>query len=195
MKNTIAALAAAALLTTTATAADWNIDPVHSNVGFQVTHMVVSRVNGRFNEFSGSIKNFDGSNFKDASVSVDVNVKSINTENDRRDNDLRSGNFFAADSFPTISFVSTGVTPAKDGKFQIMGNLTMRGVTKPVTLDAEYHGKVALGDGHEKAGFSASTTINRQDWGITWNKTLDSGGLVVSNDVQLILEVEANKVI
>jgi len=193
MRKILVALAAALLLAASVSAADWQIDPVHSNVGFKVTHMVVSRVKGKFNEFSGTIKNFDGENFKNASVEVKINAKSINTDNERRDNHLRSSDFLAVDSFPTISFVSTSVSPSEDGKFQVMGNLTIRGVTKPVTLDAEYNGRVALGKGQEKTGFSATTTINRQDWGVSWNKTLDAGGLVVSDDVDLIFEIEANK--
>jgi len=174
-------------------AADWAIDPVHSNVGFKVTHMVISKVKGQFDDFSGTIKNFDGEKFSDASVEVTVQTASVNTQNDRRDGHLRSGDFFGADSFPTITFVSTKVTPAKDGKFQVTGNLTMRGVTKPVTLDVVYNGMVPMGDGKAKAGFSATTTINRQDWGVSWSKNLDAGGLVVSDDVDLIFELELNK--
>ncbi len=182
-----------AMSATPAVGADWQIDRVHSYVGFKVTHMVVSKVKGQFEEFSGTVKNFDGENFADASVSVTINSASINTNNERRDGHLKSGDFFMVDSFPNITFESTNVTPAKDGKFQITGNLTMRGVTKPVTLDAEYNGMVPMGEGKAKAGFSASATINRQDWGVSWSKSLDAGGLVVSDEVELILELELNQ--
>jgi polyisoprenoid-binding protein YceI len=195
MKRTLVAFAVILMLAASAAAADWEIDRIHSYVGFRVSHMAVSKVKGQFNEFSGTIRNFEGENFQDAAITMEINTKSIDTQNERRDGHLRSGDFFLADSFPTITFVSTSISPAKDGKFQIVGNLTMRGKTNEVTLDAEYHGTVALGEGEEKAGFSATGDIDRHDWGISWSKSLDSGGLVVGNEVELIFELELNKVV
>lgn len=194
MKKLLVALTAVSVLASSALAADWELDKPHSYIGFKVSHMVVSKVKGQFNDFSGTISNFDGENFQDASVMVTINAGSIDTQNDRRDNHLRSSDFLAVDSFPTITFESTNVTPAEDGKFKVTGNLTIRGVTKEVTLDAEFNGMVELGEGEAKTGFSATTTINRHDFGVDWSKTLDAGGLVVGDDVELILEVEANKV-
>jgi polyisoprenoid-binding protein YceI len=152
--------------------------------------MVISKVSGRFDDFSGTI-NFDGKDFAAATVAVSINPASINTGNANRDEHLKSPDFFAADSLPQMGFKSKKVVAGKDGAFQIVGDLTMRGVTKEVILDAVFNGTVKGMQGDTRAGFSASTTINRQDWGVSWSKTLDAGGLAVGNDVNIILELEA----
>ncbi len=189
--KSIATIMAAAVLTSTSVFADtWEIDRVHSSVGFQVNHMVISKVNGKFDSFNGTI-NFDGKDFSKASVVVNIDPKTIDTDNERRDGHLKSPDFFAADSLPEMKFVSTSIKPLGENKFQMVGDLTMRGVTKPVTLDGEFRGTVAAMGG-TKAGFSAKGTINRQDWGVSWNKTLDAGGFVVSDNVDLLIEVEAD---
>lgn len=189
--KSIATIMAAAVLTSTSVFADtWEIDRVHSSVGFQVNHMVISKVNGKFDSFNGTI-NFDGKDFSRASVVVNIDPKTIDTDNERRDGHLKSPDFFAADSLPEMKFVSTSIKPLGENKFQMVGDLTMRGVTKPVTLDGEFRGTVAAMGG-TKAGFSAKGTINRQDWGVSWNKTLDAGGFVVSDNVDLLIEVEAD---
>lgn len=182
-----------ALFAATASAQTWEFDPAHSGVDFKVTHMVISRVSGEFEKFEGKITNFDGNDFTKAGVEVTIDAASINTENERRNGHLRSDDFLAVDSFPTITFVSTEVTQPQDGNFQIIGNLTMRGVTKQVTLDAHLNGIIEDSWGNTRAGFSATTTINRQDYGVSWSKTLDTGGLVAGNDVDISLEVEAVK--
>lgn len=153
--------------------------------------MVISKVNGKFNTFSGKI-DFDGKDFSKAAVEVMIDPRTIDTDNERRDGHLKSPDFFAADSLPEMKFKSTSITPQGDNKFQMVGDLTMRGVTKPVTLNCEFGGTVTAMGG-TKAGFSARGKVNRQDWGISWNKALDAGGLVVSNDVDIIIEVEADK--
>lgn len=189
--KSIATIMAAAVLTSTSVFADtWEIDRVHSSVGFQVNHMVISKVNGKFDSFNGTI-NFDGKDFSKASVVVNIDPKTIDTDNERRDGHLKSPDFFAADSLPEMKFVSTSIKPLGENKFQMVGDLTMRGVTKPVTLDGEFRGTVAAMGG-TKTGFSAKGTINRQDWGVSWNKTLDAGGFVVSDNVDLLIEVEAD---
>ena len=190
IKNLIATIVAIALAVPSLTAATWEIDKVHSSVGFTVRHMVVSKVSGRFDDFSGTI-NFDGKNFAAATVAVSINPASINTGNANRDDHLKNPDFFAVDSLPQMGFKSKKVIAGKDGAFQIVGDLTMHGVTKEVTLDAMFNGTVKGMQGDTRAGFSATTSINRQDWGITWSKTLDSGGLAVGNDVNIILEIEA----
>jgi len=190
VKNLIATTVAIAIAVPSLSAATWEIDKAHSSVGFTVKHMVISKVTGRFNDFSGTI-NFDGKDFAAASVTVSINPASITTGNDFRDKHLKSSDFFAVDSLPQMGFKSKKVIPGKDGAFQIVGDLTMRGVTKEVTLDAMFNGTVKGMQGDTRAGFSATTTINRQDWGVSWSKTLDSGGLVASNDVKIDLEVEA----
>lgn len=172
-----------------ATAANWSIDQAHSNVGFEVRHMVISKVRGYFNEFSGTI-NFDGKDFSKATVEVFIDPRSIDTRNENRDNHLRSPDFFAADSLPEMKFVSTKVTAGQGNNFQVTGNLTMRGVTKPVTLDCEFQGTVVDQRGNTRAAFSATGKLNRQDWGVSWSRALDTGGLVVSDEVTLLLDVQ-----
>jgi polyisoprenoid-binding protein YceI len=190
MRKLIVLLIALALATPQLSAAAWKIDRTHSYVGFSVMHMVVSKVKGQFNEFDGTV-NFDGKDFATASVEVNVDPRTIDTGNERRDGHLKSSDFFAADSLPTMTFKSKKVIPGKSGAFQIIGELTMRGVTKEVTLDAQFNGSVTDPGGNTRAGFSATGRLNRQDWGVSWSKTLDAGGLVVSDEVQLVLEIEA----
>jgi len=191
MKELILITLASVLVASTAIAQTWTIDKTHSYVGFKVNHMVVSKVKGQFNEFSGTI-NFDGKDFSKASVEVNIDPRTIDTQNEKRDQHLRSSDFFAADSIPEMKFKSTKIVPGSGNKFQVIGDLTMRGVTKPVTLEAEFNGAIA-GMRGQTAGFSAVGKINRQDWGVSWSRALDSGGLVVSDEVELNLEVEANQ--
>jgi len=173
----------------------YTVDKVHSEVGFDVRH-IFSRVHGRFNEFTGTIV-FDDKDPNDIWVDASADAKSIYTDNERRDGHLRSKDFFAVDSFPSLTFKSTKVTLAGKNKYKIAGNLTLRGVTRPVVFDAEFLGAGAVGVGGQswgnKAGFTATTTINRQDFGITWNKTLDNGGLMLSDDVTITLNLEAGQ--
>jgi polyisoprenoid-binding protein YceI len=174
----------------------FEIDLAHSEVGFSIRHFF-SRVPGRFNDFAGTVQ-LDEQNMANSSVDVTIQATSIFTNNERRDKHLRSGDFFAADSFTTITFKSTKVTPGENGKLAIAGNLTIRGITKPVVLDAHFlgAGKVDVGGrpAGYRAGFEATTTINRQDYNVTWNKVLDQGGTMLGDDVQINLGVEAVKV-
>jgi polyisoprenoid-binding protein YceI len=185
---------AAAASFATADPVTYRIDPGHSQVGFSIRHFF-SRVSGHFGEFSGKVQ-LDEKNPAASSVAVEIKTASINTNNERRDNDLRSSNFFAADSFPTITFKSTKVTPGEGGKLKIEGNLDMHGITKPVTLDASFlgSGTTAMGGGRGmgvRAGWSATTTLNRKDWGIVWNRALDQGGTMLGDDVALAIDIEA----
>ena len=174
-------------------AAEWDIDKAHSNFGFSVRHMVITTVKGGFDSFEGTISNFDGNNLAEAQVEVTIDIASIDTNNERRDNHLRSPDFFDSEQFPQMTFKSTKIIPGEDDTFKLVGELTIKGVTKDVTFDCEYHGTVNVMD-TEKAGFSAETTINRKDFGILWDKTLDTGALVAGDDVNIMIEVEANKV-
>jgi polyisoprenoid-binding protein YceI len=171
----------------------YKIDPSHSLVGFNVRHFF-SRTPGRFKEFSGEIQ-FDEKNLAASSVEVTIQAASIDTENERRDGDLRSPNFFNTDTFTTLNFKSTKVVPGPEKSFLIYGDLTIRGVTKPVTLDATYMGSGQVGMGGRPprtiAGFEARTTINRKDYGIVWNRTLDQGGTMLGDEVAITLQVEA----
>lgn len=189
MRKILALVLVIAISAPALSAAVWTIDKAHSSVGFGVSHLVISKVKGQFTEFSGTI-NFDGKDFTKASVDVSIDPKSISTDNEMRDKHLRATDFFATDSLPAMGFKSKKVTAAQDGKFQIVGDLTMRGVTKEVTLNATFNGTVKGMQGETRAGFSASTRINRFDWGVSWSKSLDGGGLVVGNDVDISLELE-----
>ena len=175
--------------------APFKIDRGHSLVGFNIRHFF-SRVSGRFKEFSGTVM-FDEKNLAASSVEVTIQTASINTENERRDGDLRGANFFLADSFPTITFKSSKVVPGPDKSFLVYGDLNMRGVTRPVILEATLLGVGQIGmEGRPArtiAGFEAKTTINRKDYGILWNQVFDQGGTMLGDDVAITLTVEASK--
>ena len=178
-------------LTAVAHADTWNVDPNHSSMGFTVKHLVITKVNGEFKDYTGKIE-FDGKDVSGGKVDFVIQAKSITTGNDKRDGHLRSPDFFAVDSFPTLTFKSKKIEKADSTHFKLIGDLTMRGVTKEVTFDCTFNGVVqAFGD--TRASFSATTTVNRQDYGINWSKTLDNGGLIASNDVDIHLEIEAVK--
>lgn len=177
-------------LTVSASAAEYKIDRVHSNVGFAVTHLGVSKVKGNFGEFEGTVV-FDPADVAKSSVEVTIDVNSVDTQAEGRDKHLKSPDFFAADSFPTITFKSTSVTPKDDKNFEVTGDLTMRGVTKPVTLAVEVVGLMNDPGMGQRAGFVAKGKLNRKDFGVNWSKTLDAGGLVVSDDVALEFDIQA----
>lgn len=171
--------------------AKWSIDKAHSNVKFTVTHLVVSEVDGSFKLFDGSME-VTKADYSDAKINFTVDVNSVNTDNDMRDKHLKSEEFFAAEKYPTMKFVSTSFTPAGGNKYKLAGNLTIRDVTKPVIFDVTYGG-TANAMGKTKAGFKAKTTINRFDYNLKWDKATEAGGLVVSKDVDLVVNVELNK--
>jgi len=185
--------AALALLTivSTARAQDtYTIDPVHSSLGFKVKHMMVSDVKGEFQGFSGTIT-LDPKNIENSSVDVTIDAATISTRNEKRDGHLKSADFFDVEKFPTLTFKSKKVTK-KGEQYVLIGDLTMHGVTKEIELPFTLTGPVTLPNG-SVLGVSAATEINRQDFGVSWNKTLDSGGVVVSDKVRLEIEVEAKK--
>ncbi|MBI3947904.1 MAG: YceI family protein [Armatimonadetes bacterium] len=178
-----------ALLTAPALAETFEIDPVHSNVGFRIRHLV-SRVSGSFNQFEGTIT-FDEKRPAKSSVSVTMDAASIDTRNTRRDDHLRGPDFFDAAKHPKLTFRSRQVKAAGKGRFKVLGDLTMHGVTKPVTLDVEYGGQTADPQGGKRVGFSATTRLNRKDYGIIWNRVLDAGGTVLGDEVEINLDIEA----
>lgn len=175
-----------------AQAASYSIDPVHSKIEFKVKHLSISTVSGRFEKYSGTFE-YDLSNPSAWKAETHIEAASINTDVDKRDADLRSPNFLDVTKYPEIAFVSTGVKDAGKEGFKLMGNLTIHGVTKPVVLDTEIGGEVKDPWGGERAAFTASTKIDRRDYGIVWNKTLEGGGFLVGNEVKIILEVEGVK--
>lgn len=166
----------------------WTLDPVHSAVTFSVKHMMVTTVRGgmQIRDFD---LDFNPDDLAASSVRVSMDVASIDTGQEMRDNHLRSADFFDAERFPTIEFVSTRIEPDGD-EYAIHGDLTIRGVSRPVVLDAEYAGTVPNMKGGLSAGFSARTKINREDFGLTWNVALESGGVMVSKDVKIEIDLE-----
>lgn len=171
-------------------AGEYKIDTSHSEVGFKVRHMTIAWVKGSFREFSGTF-NLPDQGFEGASVEAVVKVASVDTGNERRDNHLRSGDFFDVETYADMTFKSKAVTDISGDSFKVVGDLTLRGTTKEVVLDVELAGKVKDPWGNERAAFTATTTINRQDFGVKWSQVLEAGGLVVSDEVHITLEVEA----
>jgi polyisoprenoid-binding protein YceI len=187
-------LIAASLLVLAATgrAEVYNVDKAHSEVGFSVRHMGVSKVSGRFNDVSGTI---DGDPKKPETAKVDFAIKtaSIDTNQANRDKHLRGTDFFDVEKFPEITFKSSKIAAKGAGKYDVTGTLTMHGVSKEVTLPVTMAGPISDGRGGQKVGFETETTLNRKDYGITWNTVLDTGGVAVSDEVKVSISFEANQ--
>ena len=178
----------AAILIPSYTAGTWDIDPVHSEVSFSVRHMMVSKVRGRFGSFTGQI--VTGEDVTGSSVSATIDATSIDTNNEQRDNHIRSADFFDVANHPIWTFASSLVR-VEDGELRVDGELTIKGVTRPVTLSLEVEGFGPDPYGGTRAGFSATTTINRADFGVDISMPLDGGGVVVGDKVTINLEIEA----
>jgi len=186
----LTALVTAGVAAGEAWAADtYSIDPSHSNVGFTVRHFF-SKVPGHFTKYEGTIV-YDTQDLSKSTVTVSIDTASIDTEEPKRDAHLKSPDFFDAEKHPKITFVSSKVTPAGDKKVKVDGTLTIRGVSKPVTLDVDLLGTGPDGWGGVRSGFEARTKINRQDFGVAWNKVVEGGGSVLSDEVDIVLNVEA----
>ena len=184
------ALAVAISLPASAAASLWKIDPAHSSAQFAVKHLAISTVRGAFSSVNGSI-NFDDKDVTKSTVDVTIDVNSVDTRQPDRDKDLKSDKFFDAANYPSITFKSTKVEQAAAGKLKITGDLTIRGTTKSVVLDVD--GPTApMKDpwGNNRAAASATTKVNRQDYGVKWNAKLDNGGVVVGDDVAIVIDVE-----
>jgi polyisoprenoid-binding protein YceI len=166
------------------------IDEVHSHVGFSVKHMMVATVRGQFRKFSGKVQ-IDAKDFARSSFQGEIDVASVDTGNVDRDNHLRTGDFFDAPTHPKILFKSTRITPKEGNEYTVRGDITIRGVTKPITLDVEFFGTSKNPYGKTVAGLSASGTINRKDFGVNFNAVLETGGVAVGEKVKLDLELEA----
>ena len=186
------ALAAAASLAATAVSAEplkLSIDAQHSSVGFRVRHLF-TKVAGQFRTFEGTI-DFDKKNLAASRVVVTVQVESIDTNVEARDKDLRSARFFDVARYPTLTFTSTGISGVAGGKGRIEGTLTMHGVSRDVVLDAEFLGAGKDSWGNERYGFHAETRVNRKDFGMAWNEVVEAGGVLVGDEVEITLDVEA----
>ncbi|MHB1969192.1 MAG: YceI family protein [Acidimicrobiales bacterium] len=170
----------------------YTIDPVHSTLGFVVRHLVAAKVRGQFNDFSGTIT--IGETLDDSKAEVTAQAASITTNNETRDNHLKSVDFLEIETYPTLSFTSTGLTATGADRFELTGDLTIKGVTKSVTFDVEYLGSgTGMAPGSTVAGFEARTEIDRRDFGVNFEGALENGTIVVSNKVTIELAIEASK--
>jgi polyisoprenoid-binding protein YceI len=166
----------------------WAVDASHSEVGFTARHLMVSKVRGRFTDYEATIT--VAPNVLDSTVEATVQLASVETRDEKRDGHLRSADFFHVDEHPTMTFRSTGIRE-NGSDFYLDGDLTIRGITRPVTFDLEFNGVVSGPWGGQSAGFSAETEINRKDWGLEWNVALESGGVLVSEKIKIALDIEA----
>lgn len=168
----------------------YTVDPAHSQVGFVVRHMGFSKVRGRFSSFEGTIEMEPG-NLESLRAEATIDAASIDTRSDQRDEHLRSGDFFDVETNPSLTFKSSEVRAAGDDTFKIVGELTIRGTTRPVELDAQFLGEGVDPWGGNRIALEARTKINRKDFGLTWNQMLEAGGVLVSEEVEIVLEVQA----
>jgi polyisoprenoid-binding protein YceI len=171
---------------------EYALDPTHTRIGFVARHAMVTKVRGAFNEFSGTAR-IDGEDLSRSTVTVTVNVDSIDTRNADRDAHLRNNDFLQIADYPEITFVSTAVQPGDDSTVEVTGDLTIKGVTRSITVPFSYEGLAQDPFGNIRVGFEGSTTINRKDFGITWNAPLETGGVLVGDKVVLEFEVSAIK--
>ncbi|MFN9392074.1 MAG: YceI family protein [Flavobacteriales bacterium] len=168
---------------------NWNLDPTHSEIGFKVKHLMITNVTGYFQTFTASVTT-EGDDFSTAKISFEADINSVNTNNEQRDGHLKSADFFDAANFPKITFASTRLEKKDEENFVLHGDLTIRGVSKPVSLQAEFGGIGKDPWGNLKAGFTLNGKINRNDWNLSWNAPLEAGGILVSEDVRLFAEVQ-----
>ena len=170
----------------------WKIDPTHSVVRFKVKHLVVSTVTGHFDSFNATVE-AGKEDFSDARITFDADITSISTNNEQRDGHLKSPDFFDAAQFPKMSFVSTSVKKVSEYELQVTGDLTLRGITRHITLDVIYNGTVAGFGGSRVAGFEITGKVNRFDFGLQWSAMTETGGVVVGNEVKIEILAEFNK--
>lgn len=167
----------------------WVIDPTHSEVHFKIKHLVISTVTGSFNKFSGAAVT-DGNDFENADIDFNIEVDSIYTGQEQRDAHLRNSDFFEASAYPEINFKSTSFKGNGDGNYKLVGNLTLKGVTKPVELNVEFGGSTKDPFGNFKAGFEVTGKINRKEFGLTYNSLTETGGLALGEEVKLVANVQ-----
>lgn len=167
----------------------WVVDNAHSEVGFQVKHMMVSKVKGTFDQYEAHIEAEDLTDLTNASISFEIDVSSINTKNEDRDKHLKSTDFFDVDKYPKITFQSTAISGSY-GHYNVTGDLTIKDVTRPVTFEINYNGMGKNPWGIDVYGFEAETSINREEFNLTWNAPLETGGILVGKDVKITVELE-----
>jgi len=182
-------MTSAAVLSPTAVGT-WNVDPVHSSVEFAVKHMMISNVKGRFRSFEGTVQ-LDEANPTASSVTAAIDTASVDTSEPQRDAHLRSADFFDVEQFPKMTFGSKRVALVDDTHAKVIGDLTIRDVTREVVLDVEYEGQIRDAWGKQRAAFTAKTELNRKDFGLNWNKLIETGGVVVGDKVRVTLNIAA----
>ena len=170
----------------------WAIDPTHSEIGFKVKHMMFTNVSGKFENYDATITT-DGDNFENTSISFSADVNSVDTRNADRDNHLKSADFFDVENHPKLTFKASSFTKVDDNNYELSGDLSLRGVTKFVKLPVEFSGLMKDPWGNTKAGLNISGKISRKDWGLNWNSALETGGVLVSDDVRLNIELQLVK--
>jgi polyisoprenoid-binding protein YceI len=176
-----------------ATATKWVIDPMHSEVQFKVKHLVISTVTGFFKSFEGELDTTND-NFEDAEISFSLDIDSIDTNQSQRDGHLKSPEFFDAEQFPKITFKSTSFKKTEDDEYELKGDLTAKGITKPVTLEAEFGGSTDDFYGNTKAGFEVTGKINRKEFGLTWDGVTEAGSIVLGEDIKILINLQFAKV-
>jgi len=169
----------------------WEIDPTHSEVHFEIKHLMIATLTGRFNEISGTAEAEE--NFENAKFSFSANVDSINTNDEKRDAHLKSADFFDAEKFPNITFISTKFKRTGDTVFELIGKLTIKEITKPTIINIKYGGTAKDPWGNIKAGFQLKGKINRRDFGLLWNATIEAGGVLVGEEVKIVANIELFK--
>lgn len=169
--------------------ARWKVDQAHSEVQFKVKHLMINTVTGRFRDYDVTVET-EGTDFNNAQVRFEARVNSVDTGIEMRDNHLRSNDFFHAEAFPTMNFISTGMNKTGKDSYLLSGDLTIRGITKPVVLHVTYGGTIVDPNGNIKAGFEATGAINRKDFGLLWNGLTEAGNIVVADEVRIVLNIQ-----
>ena len=180
------------IMSATATATKWVLDPMHSEVQFKIKHLVISTVTGSFKTFQGTAQS-EGDEFENANIEFTLDVDSVDTNQEQRDQHLKAEDFFNAAAFPQIKFVSTSFTKKSGSDYKLVGDLTIKDITKPVTLDVEYGGTAVDFYGNTKAGFEITGKINRKEYGLTWGGITEAGAIVLGDDVKLNINVQFAK--
>jgi len=171
----------------------WKVDTVHSEIGFSVKHMMISKAKGTFNDFDAVLE-ADVDDLTDSKIEITIDAASIDTKNKDRDDHLRSADFFDVENHPKITFTATDIKKKSENNYEVTGDLTLHGTTKPVVLDVNFEGQSKDPmSGNQVAGFSGETTINRKDFGLTWNAAVETGGVLVGEEVTINFEIEAHK--
>ena len=171
---------------------NWNIDPVHSEIGFKVKHMMFTTVSGRFDKFTANVET-TGDDFSTAKINFSAETESVNTNNADRDKHLKTGDFFLPEQYPNLTFTSTSIQKVSEDKYIVKGNMTIRDVSKEIELDADYSGLMKDPWGQTRAAFTLNSKINRKDFGLNWNAALEAGGVLVSDEVKILCDIQLIK--